>query len=76
MPGQIKDISSEQGLSAGKYNDRTSGLGKGVDQGLGLPGVQFSGKRFLSGLGPAVLAGQIAGPGHFPGNEPQIRGMV
>ncbi len=73
---QLVDIGAHHGIAARKDDDRIAHAREGVDQGLGLFGGQFAGIGLGVRLGPAVLAGQIAGAGHFPRDETADRGTV
>ena len=66
---QLVHVGPHHGVAAGEDDDGFAHLRKGIDEGLGLFGRKLSGVGFRVGLGTAVLAGQIAGAGHFPGNE-------
>ena len=67
---QLVDVGPHHGVAAREDDDGTAHLGEGVDKGLGLGCGKFAGVGLRMGLGPAVLTGQVAGAGHFPGNEP------
>ena len=73
MAHEVEDVRAQQRLAAGKDDDRVAGFGEGVDERLGVGGIELARPGIEAGLGPAVFAGQVAGPGHFPGDEPQGR---
>ena len=66
---QFIDIGAHHGIAAGEDDDGVAHLGEGVDEGLGLFGGELARIGFRVGLGAAVLAGQVTGAGHFPGDE-------
>jgi len=70
---EIEDVRSQQRFAAGEDDDRIAGLGKGVDERLGIGGIELPRPGIETGLGPAMLAGEVAGPGHFPGDQPKRR---
>jgi hypothetical protein len=76
IAGQIVDILAQQGLSP-RENDY--GFAKGndlIDQTQGLFRTQFARVRTSPGGSPAMDTIQVATPGHFPGNHPNVRNRL
>ena len=66
---KIIHVGAHHGIAAGKDDDGPAHLGEGVDQRFGFLCGEFAGIGIRVRLGAAVLAGQIAGARHFPGDE-------
>ena len=73
---QFVDVRPHHRIAAGEDDDGIAHLRKRVDERLGLVRGQLAGIRLWVGLGPAVLAGQVAGAGHFPGDQTADRAAV
>ncbi|MPL61275.1 hypothetical protein SDC9_06845 [bioreactor metagenome] len=66
---QLVHVGPHHGVAAGKDDDGLAHLREGIDESLGFFRRKLAGVRLRVGLGTAVLAGQVAGAGHFPGDE-------
>ncbi len=68
---EIEDILPHQGVSAGEdqIGERLSEAGDLIQKGKALLPGELAGIRLRLSLGPAVLAGEQAGPGYLPDDD-------
>ena len=67
--GQFVHVGAQGGFAAGEDDDGAAHFREGVDEGLGFGVAQLARIGFGMGFGAAVLAGEVAGAGDFPGHE-------
>ena len=67
--GEFIDVGAHHGIAAGEDDDGLADFGEGVDEGPGFRGGELARIGFGMSFGAAVLAGQVAGTGDFPGDE-------
>ena len=70
---QVEDVVPQQGLAAGQDHHHLPQAGQVVQELFPLRGGQLIGIRPGPRRGPAVETGQVAAPGHLPGQEAEGR---
>ena len=73
---EFVDVLAHHRVAAGEDDQRASNLGKRVDKAQSLFVVQFTRVGLEMGLGAAVLAGEVARAGDFPGDDAAGGGPV